>query len=120
MKPRILIFADQFGYDDVCDNARHGFDVVGVRDGTRQQLLAHIRDCDAYMATVRLQVDREIIDAATRLKLVATYSTGIDHLDLARLAERGIAVISLKDDREILDQVTSTAELAFGLMLTCA
>lgn len=120
MKRRILIFADQFGCDDLRDIAHDDFELVCIRDGTREQLLEHIRDCDAHMATVRLQLDREIIDAAPRLRLVATYSTGTDHLDLARLAERGIAVISLKDDREILDQVTSTAELAFGLLLTCA
>jgi D-3-phosphoglycerate dehydrogenase len=120
MKPRILIFADQFSYDDVRDIPHEAFDVVCIRDGTREQLLAAIVDCDAYMATVRLQVDRAVIDGAPRLKLVATYSTGTDHLDLPALAARGVAVLSLKDDREILDQVTSTAELAFGLMLTCA
>jgi D-3-phosphoglycerate dehydrogenase len=119
-KPRVLIFADQFGYEELRDLAQDDFDVVCIRDGTAEQLREQIRACDAYMATVRLQVDREMIESAPRLKLVATYSTGTDHLDLPALAARGVAVLSLKDDREILDQVTSTAELAFGLLLTCA
>jgi D-3-phosphoglycerate dehydrogenase len=119
-RPRVLIFADQFGYDDLRDIPHEEVEVACVVDGTREQLLQLIPEFDAYMCTVRLQVDRAVIDAARRLKLVAAYSTGTDHLDLAGLAERGIAVVSLKNDRAILDQVTSTAELAFGLLLTCA
>lgn len=117
---KLLVFADQFASDDLADIPHEGIDVVCIRDGTREQLLEHIRDCDAYMCTVRLQVDREVIEAAPRLKLVAAYSTGTDHLDLPLLAQRGVTIVSLKHDREILDQVTSTAELAFGLLLTCA
>jgi D-3-phosphoglycerate dehydrogenase len=36
------------------------------------------------------------------------------------LRQRGNAVLSIKNDRDLLDQISSTAELAFGLLLTCA
>lgn len=118
--PRILVFADQFSSEDLSDLLPADMEVVCIRDGTREQLLQCISDFDAYMCTIRHRVDEEVMGRARRLKLVATYSTGTDHLDLPLLAERGVTVISLKHDREILDQVTSTAELAFGLLLTCA
>ena len=83
-------------------------------------LLELIPDFDAYMPTLKVKVDREVLAKATRLKIIGTASTGTDHLDLKALEERGIVVQSIKYDRELLEQFTTTAELAFGLLLTCA
>jgi D-3-phosphoglycerate dehydrogenase / 2-oxoglutarate reductase len=76
-------------------------------------------DADAYLACLHVRLDREMIEGATRLKVVATPTTGLDHLDLQALTERGIELISVKTEYELLDRVTSTAELAWGLVLAC-
>lgn len=119
---RILIFDDNASnFADLTDIPQEGLDVSVVRGGTRERLLREIGSFDGYICSLRFRVDREVLDAAGgRLKLVATNSTGTDHLDLHLLEQRGIAVISNKNDREILNEVTSTAELAFSLLLTCA
>ena len=64
-----------------------------------------------------LRVDREVIDRAGRLKVIATATTGLDHIDVAYAASKGITVLSLKDETEFLRGVTSTAELAFLFIL---
>lgn len=76
-------------------------------------------DADAFLACLQVRLDREMISQAPRLRFVATPTTGLDHLDLAALAERGIELISVKTEYELLDRVTSTAELAWGLLLAC-
>ncbi len=83
----------------------------------REVLLENIHKYDAYFATLKVRFDKEVIDKAVRLKVIATPSTGLDHIDLAYAAEKGIKVLSLKDDTAFLDSITATAELSWALLL---
>jgi len=87
---------------------------------TPDALAAAIGDADAYFASLQVQLTGELISKAPNLKAIATPSTGLDHLDLQAAGERGIAVLGLKDDRQLLDQITATAELAWTLILACS
>jgi D-3-phosphoglycerate dehydrogenase len=80
-------------------------------------LLEQISEFDAYMASLHARVTREVLDRASRLRVIATASTGTDHIDLQGAQERGIAVISLKDDRTFLNSITATAEMTWALLL---
>lgn len=62
-------------------------------------------------------IDREIMDAGCRLKVVCTASTGTVHIDVSHAAKRGISVLSLKDERYVINKISSAAEHAFALML---
>ncbi len=117
---RILVFNDAFTSEDLQDITPRGIELVCIPDGDRARLLELIPGFDAYFCTLRIRVDAEVVRRAARLRLIATPSTGTDHLDLALLRESGIKVFSLKHDRQLLDRISSTAELAFGLLLTCA
>ncbi|MCC7519386.1 MAG: D-glycerate dehydrogenase [Verrucomicrobiae bacterium] len=119
-RPRVLIFNDGFAREDLADAAGDALELEFVPRGTRAQLLEKIGAADVYVPTLRIRVDAEVLAAARSLKLVATATTGTDHLDLALLEQRGIPVFSLQKDRELLDRITSTAEMAFALLLTCA
>jgi len=59
----------------------------------------------------------EILNAYPHLRVLATASTGTNHIDLAACAERGIKVISLLDDREGLNTISASAEWTFKLVL---
>ena len=65
-------------------------------------------------------VDAELMTRMPELRLIATPSTGTDHIDLAAAQARGIAVLSLREDPEFLRQLQSTAELAWMLILACS
>ncbi|MHB9071225.1 MAG: NAD(P)-dependent oxidoreductase [Sedimentisphaerales bacterium] len=77
-------------------------------------------DADAYYASLHVRLTRELIKTSSCLKAVVTPSTGLDHIDLEAAEAKQIAVLSLKDDRKLLDQITATAELAWALVLACA
>jgi D-3-phosphoglycerate dehydrogenase / 2-oxoglutarate reductase len=103
-------------------DALRGLADVDMRAPDRGWLLEHIGEYDVYLASLKVRVDRAIAEraAAGRLKLVYTPSTGLDHIDCDALAEHGIEMRSLRSDYALLDRVTSTAELAFALVLAVA
>jgi len=59
----------------------------------------------------------DIFSMSPNLKVVATNTTGVPHIDVERAASKGIHVISLKDEKEFLDTITPTAELTMGLII---
>jgi D-3-phosphoglycerate dehydrogenase len=83
----------------------------------REEIWRRIPEFDAYFASLAVRMDREMLEHATRLRVIASAATGRDHIDLDCAAERGIAILSLKDDTEFLSNITATAELAWGLLL---
>ncbi len=52
-----------------------------------------------------------------RCRLIATPTTGLDHIDLAACSTAGVEVLSLKGDTEFLRGVPATAELTIALCL---
>jgi len=87
---------------------------------TAETLSAALPRADAYYASMHVRITGEMMAQAPRLRVIATPSTGLDHIDLESARGRGIVILSLKDDRELLDQITATAELAWALLLACA
>ncbi len=81
----------------------------------RADLVARIRDADAMMAAAANKVDREVIEAASRLKVIANMAVGYDNVDLAAAASRGIVVTNTPD---VLTE--TTADMTFGLLLGAA
>ena len=85
----------------------------------RQVLLDTIDQYDAYWGHVEIKMDKAVLDRAKRLKVLNTASTGTDHIDKEEAARRGIRVLSITRDYELLDTFTATAECAWMLMLGC-
>jgi D-3-phosphoglycerate dehydrogenase len=62
-------------------------------------------------------IGKEILDKATKLKVICTASTGTNHIDKNYALELSIPVISITEEREVINKISSTAELAFSLTL---
>jgi len=62
-------------------------------------------------------LDREVLQFSF-LKVINTCSTGLNHIDLDYCNEHDIDVWSLKEDYELINDLPSTSELAFGLMMS--
>ena len=74
---------------------------------------------DYHILIVRLKnsINQRIVERAEKLLAVATATTGTNHIDEVLLSERGISVISLKGETEFLNNIFSTAEHTFLLIL---
>ena len=62
-------------------------------------------------------LDREVLQFGF-LKVINTCSTGLNHIDIDYCKENNIDVWSLKEDYELINDLPSTSELAFGLMMS--
>jgi D-3-phosphoglycerate dehydrogenase / 2-oxoglutarate reductase len=82
---------------------------------TPEELLQRVNDYDALVVRSRTKVTAEIIEKATKLKLIARPGTGLDNIDLRAANARGIEVVN---SPEAL--VEAVAEHVLGLMLSMA
>ena len=83
----------------------------------RNELLSHISDYDILIVRFGHRIDREMIDAASRLKAIVTAATGVDHIDVEYARSKGIEVLSLRGENEFLETVSAAAEHTWALLL---
>ena len=77
------------------------------------ELCAAVETADVLVPTVTDRIDAEVIAAAgDQLKLIASFGTGVDHIDLAAAKARGITVTNTPG---VLTE--DTADVAMALML---
>ena len=62
-------------------------------------------------------LDKEVLQFGF-LKVINTCSTGLNHIDTNYCKENKIDVWALKEDYELINDLPSTSELAFGLMMS--
>ena len=116
MKPRIL-HAEADGWADAARQRLE--DVAEVEAATldRPALLARLAPVEALIVRLGHQIDEELLAAAPNLRYVASATTGLDHVDLAAAARRGVTVLSLRGESDFLDKVPATAEFTWALLL---
>ncbi len=74
--------------------------------------LPAIKDCEALSVFIYSHVGQEIIDGLPNLRLIATRSTGFDHIDIKAAKAKGIAVSNVPSYGE-----HTVAEHTFALIL---
>jgi D-3-phosphoglycerate dehydrogenase / 2-oxoglutarate reductase len=63
------------------------------------------------------KIDKELLDD-TQVSIINSCSTGLNHIDLDYCKKNNIEIQCHKNDYELINQLPSTSELAFGLMLS--
>jgi D-3-phosphoglycerate dehydrogenase len=61
---------------------------------SREELLSVAGNYEVLVVRSRTKVDREVLERANRLKLVARPGTGLDNVDVGFAKERGVAVVN--------------------------
>jgi len=79
---------------------------------SQADLKAAVKNCDVLVPTVTDNIDADVINAATELKLIANFGAGTDHIDVAAAHERGIMVTNTPS---VLTE--DTADLTMALIL---
>jgi glyoxylate reductase len=83
---------------------------------TKKEILKNVAGKDAILCMLSDKIDKEVMEAAgPQLKIISSYSTGFEHIDVAEATRRGIYVTYTAD---ILAE--ATADLTFALLLACA
>jgi glyoxylate reductase len=90
------------------------FDVTVYKKGymPKPELLKSVRDCDGLLP-VGVEVDEEVIEASSRLKMISVFGSGYDNVDIKAATNRGIIVTNIPDT--VTD---AAAELTMGLIIS--
>ena len=93
-------------------------EVCDIRVGTmagevsRESLLAGVREADGLVCLLTDSIDRELIEAGTRLRVIANVAVGYNNIDVPAAQQRGIYVTNTPD---VLTD--ATADLTWALIL---
>ena len=80
-----------------------------------KEIVRRAADADALLTMLSDPIDAEVLDAGTRLRVVANMAVGYDNVDVPAATERGILVTNTPG---VLTE--TTADLAFALLLAAA
>jgi glyoxylate reductase len=96
--------------------SRHDLDVwPGDAAIPRDELLVRVADKDALICVLTDRIDDEVLEAGTRLKIVANIAVGYDNFDVPAIRRRGVIPTNTPD---VLTE--ATAELTWALILGLA
>lgn len=112
MKYKVLLTHQLF--PEVHEKLKKHFELEIGAEG-KNEIIEKIRDKDALLCFLRDPIDREVIDAAPRLKIIANYAVGYDNIDVEYAKSKGIPVTNTPD---LLTE--ATADLTWALILAVA
>lgn len=116
MKPKVLVTRRIFPevLEFLQDHVEYE---VGASEGelTKENLQAKIKDKQGLLPLLVDTVDREVIDSAPQLKIIANCAVGYDNIDIKYAKEKGIMVTNTPG---VLTE--TTADLTWTLILSVA
>ncbi|MFN7291340.1 MAG: NAD(P)-dependent oxidoreductase [Pirellula sp.] len=116
MKPSLLI-AESKDFSPralkILSSAFH----IQCDDLDRVGLVSRMSEIDCLWVRLRTFIDSSLIAAAPKLKVIATNTTGLNHIDLIAAEKHGVGVVSLQGEVEFLKTIRATAELTIALTL---
>ena len=92
---------------------KHGKVIQLPIGSTDKDLLEVSAQADAFVTRGFVKISKEVLEAATRLKVIGVHGVGVDHIDTDFAKERGVQVI--RTPEALTDTV---AEFTVGLMLS--
>ena len=120
-KPKILVITPIKHISDVYNELSKYFEIIYIPEATKEEVINNSKDIEAIYTNPNksnIFIGKDLIDNAKSLKVVCTASTGTNHIDKKYLREKNINLISLTEERKIINTISSTAEHAFALLLS--
>ena len=89
---------------------------VDYRDKTSpEELIQIVSDYDALVIRGQTRVTADVLDAASRLKVIGRAGVGVDNIDLEAAKKHNVTVVNAP-----MSTTVAVAELAFGLLIAMA
>jgi glyoxylate reductase len=82
---------------------------------SKTELIGHLRDAEGVLSLLTDIIDREVLEAAPRLKVVANFAVGYNNIDLEAATRLGIVVTNTPG---VLTE--TTADFAWALLMAVA
>ena len=95
-------------------------EVTYMDDPSVEEVISVIDGYDAIFTNPnksKVFIGKDVLDAAKTLKVICTASTGTNHIDKLYAEKLGLPILALTEEREVINRISSTAELAFSLTM---
>ncbi len=107
-----VLVSDPVASEGVSLLRRAGFD-VDVRTGlSKDELTAIIGDYDALAVRSETKVSADVLNAATKLKIIGRAGVGVDNIDVEAATQKGVLVVNSPEGNTL-----AAAELTVALLL---
>jgi D-3-phosphoglycerate dehydrogenase len=113
-KPKVLI-SDKMDPNAARIFEERGCDVDVITGETPEQLIARIGEYEGLAIRSSTRVTKEVLDAATNLKVIGRAGIGVDNVDIPAASARGVVVMNTPFGNSI-----TTAEHAIAMMMALA
>lgn len=112
MSPQRVLIADPVHEVLLQRLEERGFQCDNRPSITREELLSILKDYEVLVIRTKTQIDREVLQAATNLKLIARAGAGMDNIDEQFAIEKGIGCCNAPEGNR-----NAVAEHAMALLL---
>jgi glyoxylate reductase len=118
MERKKIVITRQINFTGI-DKLKNYYDVIFIdktESPTKKLLMQKVKNVYGILCTLSEKIDSDIMDAAgSNLKVISTFSTGYDHIDIHAATKRGIYVTNTGN---VLSE--TTADLTFSMILALA
>ncbi|WP_026162141.1 phosphoglycerate dehydrogenase [Corynebacterium ulceribovis] len=110
----VVLIADKLSQSTV-DALGDSVEVRWVDGPNRAELLAAVPEADALLVRSATTVDKEVIDAASNLKIIGRAGVGLDNVDIDAATAKGVMVVNAPTSN-----IHSACEQAIALLMATA
>lgn len=116
--PHILVTAPLYFMPQMRDSIVAQSNCTLAHGATADQVAALLEDADGWLCSPAptYTIDGILLSRARRLKVIATPSTGSNHIDAAYCAQHGIKLVTLRGSR-VIGEVKASSEFTLALLL---
>ena len=116
---RILI-AEPENFSEKAVSRLNEWGMVECKKIEQSDVRRAMEDYDAIWIRLGLHVQEKDFPESLRCRYIITATTGTDHIDVSALEKIGVSVLSLRGEKEFLETIGVTAELALALIFALA
>ncbi len=118
--PNIIYLGSIDGFHSAKEVLQKIGDVFHVEPTPHAVEIALVKADALLDASMKVPITESMLDIATKLKIISCATTGSNHISQISLEERNIKIHTLKEDKELLMDLTPAAELSWALLMALA
>ena len=109
---------DPYNFSDSAKKRISKYFVYDEINVTNDFNLSLLEKYDVILVKFSIKFDEKVIDRCKKLKYILCPATGVDHINVDYCKSRGISIISLFNETEFLNNVHSSAEHTWALLMS--
>ncbi len=120
MKSEIVFLGPEFAYEALKKDLSEKITLIYPEPIKAEVARAMITASGLLDASMKVRLTDEMFAKSPDISIVSCATTGSDHIESGVLSGRGGEVRTLREDRDLLMNLTPAAELSWALLMACA